>query len=87
VLVRPKDFSNPFWSSQHNILSMAMALAAVLLSGGRPLSGEAWALVFPLVLVSVLVPVLLVEIVKAGKAQEANTTKAKEVGNGVGKQE
>ena len=85
MLVRPRGFNNPFWSSQHNILSMAMALASILLSGGRPLSGESWCLVFPLVLVSVSVPILLVKIVEAAKAHDATSRAAGGLSNGNGK--
>ncbi|XP_028391083.1 uncharacterized protein LOC114515960 [Dendronephthya gigantea] len=71
VCIRPWKFDNPFWSSQHNILSMAMALAGILLSGGRPLSGTSWALIFPLVLISISVPVLFKKIVEAAKAHDS----------------
>lgn len=60
---------------------MAMALMAVLLSGGRPLTGKSWALVFPLVLVSISVPVLLMKIIDAARTNEACNKKANEVGD------
>jgi hypothetical protein len=52
---------------------MAMALAGILLSGGRPLSGISWALIFPLALISISVPVLFKKIVEAAKAHESLT--------------
>ncbi|XP_028391084.1 uncharacterized protein LOC114515961 [Dendronephthya gigantea] len=72
VFIRPWKFDNPFWSSQHNILSMAMALAGIVLSEGRPLSGTSWALIFPLVLISISVPVSF-KIVKAAKTHDSKT--------------
>ncbi|XP_046851654.1 uncharacterized protein LOC124444991 [Xenia sp. Carnegie-2017] len=70
VFIRPWKFDNPFWSSQHNILSMAMALAGILLSGGRQLESRSWALCFPLLLISISVPVLFKKIVDATKAND-----------------
>ena len=55
---------------------MAMALAGILSSGGRPLSGTSWALVFPLILISVSVPVLFKKIVEATKANDVFLKKA-----------
>ena len=80
VFIRPWKFDNPYWSSQHIILSIAMALAAVLLSGERQLHGESWAVVFPLVLISVSVPAFLMKIIHAAKAHEINRKTCKERG-------
>ena len=65
MLARPWIFDNPFWSSQHNLISMSMALTAVLLFGGRPLTGTSWALVFPLVLIFSSVPVFVMKNIHA----------------------
>ena len=50
---------------------MAMALAGILLSEGRPLNGTSWALIFPLLLISISVPVLFKKIIEAAKAHES----------------
>ena len=71
MFIRPWKFENPFWSSQHSMLSMTMPLAGILLSGGRPLSGTSWALIFPLALISISVPVLFKKIVDAAKAHKS----------------
>ena len=83
--MRPWRVGNPFWSTQHNLLSMAMALASVLLSGGRPLSGTSWALVFPLLLVYVLEPFVLKKFFATEGAREASSNRPGELSNGKAK--
>jgi 1,4-dihydroxy-2-naphthoate octaprenyltransferase len=54
---------NPFWSSQHNGLCMLMCLVGFLLEGVRPIRGAALWMLYPLIILSFVLP----KMVKTGR--------------------